>query len=136
MVRDHGAAGCLRRSGTLVVTVISDEDERSVGGDVSLSAEQYHDLEVEDKPEEIADLMRDNFPGKRFLWNAIVVRPGDRACERLQDEDVAPSFPGVLYSELAERTGGLVGRICDENYDGQLDAIIAVSASAVRAQVE
>lgn len=124
MVRDFKAAGCIRNDATLAVVLISDENERSVGGNASWSNTQYKPLTPENYPDSLINLVKSNWPAKKFLWNSIIVKPGDKACEDKQDlEGQSPSYPGTLYAELSNKTGGIIASICEADYAQSLKYI-------------
>lgn len=125
MIRDFGpnsGTGCFRPKATLTVIEISDEDERSVGGNQALSQAQYQPLTAENMPDNLIALVRSTFDSsgfvKPFIWNSIIVRPGDTACQQKQDAEGngAPSFQGALLAQLSNKTNGQIASICDEDY--------------------
>jgi len=113
------------------VIAISDEDERSVGGDPSKvkakdAAGSYIPLEAEDMPMNLVARAQASFgTGVRFTFNSIIVKPGDKDCEAIQDIDTSPSHPGYLYSNMAGLTEGGVGSICDADYSANLNTFKA-----------
>jgi hypothetical protein len=127
MIQNFRGSGCLRDQAALTTIVISDEDERSVGGNQSLSQAQYQPLEAGDIPSNLISLVHSTFDAtgfvKPFIWNSIIDIPGDTACMALQDQDVSPSFWGQLYQQLSNATGGAVGSICDNDYTQNLSFI-------------
>ena len=127
MIKNFRNSGCLRDKAALSTIVISDEDERSVGGDQSLSKAQYQPLESGDMVANLISLVHSTFDGngftKPFLWNSIIDIPGDAACMAQQDKDVSPSFYGKMYAQLSGATGGAIGSICDNDYTQNLKFI-------------
>lgn len=123
----NNATACYRPGAAISVILISDEDVRSVGGDPSkvkaADAEgAYQPLEDSDRPSFVVEKMNAYFGSKlRFTFNSIIVKPGDRSCEILQDKDTSPSHPGFLYQELSRMTAGGVGSICDSDYSDNLN---------------
>lgn len=118
---------CYRPGAAISVIAISDEDERSVGGDKTLlkptdADGSYQALEKEDLPENLLIRAQDSF-GKnvRFTFNSIIVKPGDLACEKKQDADTSPSHPGKVYAKMSGLTDGGIGSICDLDYNGNLN---------------
>ena len=105
MIKNFRSSGCFRDKAALTTIVISDEDERSVGGDQSLSKSQYQPLEAGDMPANLTALVHQTFDSagfvKPFIWNSIIDIPGDTACMAQQDLDVSPSFWGKLYAQLS-----------------------------------
>ncbi|MEN0058161.1 MAG: hypothetical protein AAGB31_04955 [Bdellovibrio sp.] len=136
---------CYRTGAAISVIVISDEDERSVGGDPTKvkakdSATAYQPLEAEDRPETILTKAQQVFGADvRFTFNSIIVQPGDTACEALQDQDTSPSHPGYLYAEMSKLTQGGLGSICDADYGSNLNTFkdkIVNSLSSLSLQCE
>lgn len=118
---------CYRPGAAVSVIAISDEDERSVGGDPSKvkakdAAGAYVALEAEDMPLNLVARAQASFgAGLRFTFNSIIVKPKDKACEAEQDIDTSPSHPGYVYSVMSSVTDGGVGSICDADYSGNLN---------------
>jgi len=118
---------CYRPGAAVSVIAISDEDERSVGGERSLlkptdSDNAYQVLEKEDVPANLLGQAQASFgENVRFTFNSIIVKPGDIACEKKQDTEISPSHPGQVYSVMSELTGGGIGSICDLDYNGNLN---------------
>jgi hypothetical protein len=122
-----GGISCYRKDAAVSVIVISDEDERSVGGNPAMVKPQdapgsYQPLEAQDLPANLITEAATVFGASaRFTFNSIIVVPGDKACEAYQDEDVSPSHPGYTYQSLSVATGGGVGSICDNDYTANLN---------------
>lgn len=118
---------CYRPGAAASVILISDEDERSVGGDSSVLKPNDADsalkaLEKEDLPVNILAQAHARFGDKvRFTFNSIIVKPGDKACEAQQDQSSSPSHPGRVYAEMSRLTEGGIGSICDEDYGVSLN---------------
>jgi hypothetical protein len=119
----NGNSGCYRNGAALAVVVISDEDERSVGGN---AADQYYVnefklLEDQDLPENLVQQVQDVFGmNKRFTVNSIIVKPDDQTCMSQQDSGGAKSHYGRIYSQLSQLTGGAVTSICENDYSNNL----------------
>ncbi len=114
---------CYRSDASLAVIMISDEDERSVGGDASkvFYPGELFSLEVEDLPQSYVTKIKQEFGNdKRFTFNSIIVIPGDAACMTAQDAEGAKSHYGYKYNELSRLTGGAVGSICAADYSSNL----------------
>lgn len=117
------ASGCYRAGAGLAVIIISDEDERSVGGDMTQQyyAGEYKPLESDDLPQTYVNFVKEVFGNsKRFTVNSIIVRPGDTACMTQQDAEGSKSHYGYKYDELVALTGGKVGSICENDYSNNL----------------
>ncbi len=114
---------CYRKDASISVILISDEDERSVGGDAS---KVYYNgelkpLEADDQPEGLLTKVRQTFGlDKRFTFNSIIVKPGDAACMSSQDSEGAKSHYGYKYNEMSQLTNGAVGSICANDYSSNL----------------
>lgn len=115
--------GCYRSDASIAVIVISDEDERSVGGDESqvfYNGELKY-LEADDTPQGYVTKIKQTFGNdKRFTVNSIIVKPGDAACIAAQDSEGSKSHYGYKYNELSQLTNGAVGSICASDYSSSL----------------
>nr|BFD61856.1 hypothetical protein BdHM001_05370 [Bdellovibrio sp. HM001]BFD65683.1 hypothetical protein HAGR004_07050 [Bdellovibrio sp. HAGR004] len=119
--------GCYRQDSAIAFIIISDEDERSIGGDASqqVYTGELKPLENEDKPQVFVDYVRQTFGAdRRFTVNSIIVKPGDSACKQAQDTGSAKSHYGFKYAELSNLTGGGIGSICDSDYSTNLNLFI------------
>lgn len=127
MVKDYWNTGCFRPQATLTSILISDEDERSVGGNPALSSQQYKPLEAGDMPSNLISAVDAKWSTstfkKPFIWNSIIVKPGDSVCRNSQNATGTPSFYGTMYKELSSLTYGHVGSICDTDYSENLKYI-------------
>ncbi len=116
--------GCYRADSAVTYIIISDEDERSIGGDASQQVYQGEllPLENEDQPQVFVDFFKSTFGAtRRFTVNSIIVKPGDSTCKAEQDAQGAKSHYGFKYSELSGLTGGGVGSICATDYTTNMD---------------
>lgn len=117
---------CYRPGAAVSVIAISDEDERSVGGDPSKvkakdAAGAYQPLEAEDLPLNLITRAQASFgTDVRFTFNSIIVKPGDLVCEAQQDVDTSPSHPAAIYSLMSTLSDGGIGSICDADYSTSL----------------
>lgn len=126
MMGARGQHACFRNQSALSVIVLSDEDERSVGGDRALSANQYRELASENMPINLIMQVRNIFGNnKRFRWHSIITIPGDSTCLTTQNAQASPSFPGILYSQLSNITGGEITSICQGNYSRNLNQFLS-----------
>lgn len=118
---------CYRAGAAVSVIAISDEDERSVGGDSSKvkpndAAGSYQPLEAEDMPTNLLARAQSSFGNNvRFTFNSIIVKPGDKSCEKEQDTATSPSHQGHIYTLMSAITDGGVGSICDADYSSNLN---------------
>ena len=119
--------GCYRDGAAKSVIIISDEDERSVGGNkLKVKPKDangaYQPLEDADIPTNLLTMAQTAFGEEvRFTFNSIIVKPDDIACENTQDKDTSPSHPGYIYSEMSTLTHGGIGSICDQNFTASLN---------------
>lgn len=123
-LRYSGNSGCYRPDSAIAYIIISDEDERSVGGDASQQfySGELKELENEDKPNVFVAYVKEVFGNeRRFTVNSIIVKPNDTACKSSQDAGGAKSHYGVKYAELSNLTGGGIGSICDSDYSTNLN---------------
>jgi hypothetical protein len=124
MMANFDQTGCIRSEASLATILISDEDERSVGGIAALSSSQYRALEPGDTPANVIANVHNKYDSqnfvKSFLWNSIIVKPGDTACQAKEDAQISPSFYGRLYAQLSNLTGGYAGSICSADYTQHL----------------
>lgn len=143
--KDSNQHNCYREGAAVSVIAISDEDERSVGGDINNVKDadapgSYQPLEPEDLPQTLISRAKKTFGDDvRFTFSSIIVKPGDTVCEAEQDKDTSPSHPGKLYSEASRLTDGGVGSICDADYSANLNTFrdkIVNSLSSLTLQCE
>ena len=112
---DNARSNCYRQNAGLSVIVISDEDERSVGGDITKNAQQFKPLGPLNTPNSFLNTVNQVFPvGKRFVVNSIVVK--DNQCRLQQDAQGELSFYGTKYKELSNLTGGVIESICAPDF--------------------
>lgn len=127
MIKDFKSSGCIRPTATLTTIVVSDENERSVGGNQSWSSAQYKALTTENYPDTLINFVKSTYNTanftKPFIWNSIIVKPNDTVCEAKQDAQSSPCFFGTLYAQLSNKTGGHIGSICDTDYTNSLKII-------------
>ncbi|TGS19038.1 hypothetical protein EN852_001560 [Mesorhizobium sp. M2E.F.Ca.ET.209.01.1.1] len=129
---------CIRNGAALFAIVVSDEDERSTGGRAEESSEQFFALEDIDRTNHLINQVEARWPKKKFVWNSIIVMPGDVKCEAVQDNQIfqdtqtkAGSFFGLMYSELSALTGGKVFSICEKDYTPLLTSVVELAARTV-----
>jgi hypothetical protein len=118
------------------VLYVSDEDEQSCGGRcqggadepslASWSSKTYKDAYVAlagyNDPAGLVGHISSLWPAKAFTAHAIVIKPSDSACWKIQDKE-APAFYGAEYKKLQGATGGILGDICASSYSSQLTNI-------------
>jgi len=121
------SSGCYRKDAAVSVILISDEDEASVGGDITRlkSVElpsSFKPLVAEDMPVVLLGQSKAIFgQNVRFTFNSIILKPGDTACEASQDQETSPSHAGTMYAHMSALTGGGVASICDADYTDSLN---------------
>ncbi|MFN3453321.1 MAG: hypothetical protein ACK41T_00075 [Pseudobdellovibrio sp.] len=117
---------CYRNEASLAVIIISDEDERSVGGDASqvFYPGELKPLETDDLPQSYINKVKQKFGmNKRFTVNSIIVKPGDTSCMSKQDQQEggkSKSHYGYKYHELSQLTNGVSTSICENDYSTNL----------------
>lgn len=122
-IKDNSSSNCYRQNAGMAVILISDEDERSVGGRQSVNETQYRPLGTLNLPNSVATTVQQEFgSGKRFVVNSIIVK--DQDCKDQQTAEGDPAFFGTQYQLLSSLTGALpergVASICDNDYSQSL----------------
>ena len=123
------SSNCYRDGSAVSVILISDEDERSVGGvesRIKTQAERdekvYRLIEKEDKPEELLARAKSVFGANtRFTFNSIIVKSNDMTCEAEQDTQGSPSHAGTFYERISTLTNGAITSICEADYSKNLE---------------
>lgn len=114
-LKDNNRSNCYRQNAGLAVIIISDEDERSVGGFEALHPLQYKPLGILNKPATVTKTLKEVFgTGKRFTVHPIIVK--DSHCKAQQDAQGEMSFYGTKYQKLYERNGGSLHSICEPDF--------------------
>lgn len=114
---------CYRAGAAVAYIFISDEDERSIGGNESYKyyTDEYKMLEQDDLPSSLVDKVKATLGNDvRLRANSIIVKPNDSTCLQTQDNQGTKAHYGVKYEELSKMTGGGVGSICDNDYGTNL----------------
>ncbi|MCC6276477.1 MAG: hypothetical protein IT289_01030 [Oligoflexia bacterium] len=137
-----------RSDAQLAVVILSDEDERSLGGYERNSngtraqpcatpngTTQCAPLETEDQPTHIIGKATD--PGtwgsaKSFVVHSLIIRPGDNTCLNQQISQGGGAY-GYIYKDVSDQTGGITGSICDYG-DGVFTQTLQNIGDAVRNQ--
>lgn len=119
---------CYRPGAAVSVIIVSNEDERSVGGDQSKlkptdATASYQPLEAEDLPVNLIAQAQSSFGADvRFTFNSIIVKNEDATCEVSEDaSSTSPSHPGAIYTQASNMTEGGIGSICDSNFANSLN---------------
>ncbi len=129
---NNPAYPCYRPGAAYASIILSDEDERSIGGNNSISSQQYQPLTVQNQPATFINTAKAVLGmDVRMVVNSIVVK--DNTCKQIQDAQGSPGFIGTKYMELSTLTGGSIGSICDADYSANLkyfkDAIVSTVSS-------
>lgn len=120
---------CYRAGAAKSVILISDEDERSVGGDKNRLKRAAGDtdamakvIEEHDKPAVLLAKAKSEFGSTvRFTFNSIIVKSNDATCEAIQDAQASPSHAGTFYEEMSRLTNGGITSICEDDYSKNLE---------------
>lgn len=99
-----------RDKGSLNVVVVADADETAPRGT------KPNDR---NNPNELLKYVNATYPNKPFYFHSIIVQEGDEECLRGSDNE---SY-GRQYAWLSEKTGGVIGNVCAEDYASQLKMI-------------
>lgn len=132
-----------RPGGHLAIVILSDEDERSVGGNVvseggeNTKRGNKKPLEDYDRPETLVDKTASQLGAtKTVSVHSIIVKPGDTACKAQQDAQ-GNAYTWGEYGDVYERLSnpsndlqargrlmpGVTGSICSNNYTTELGDI-------------
>ena len=106
--RTHNA-GFFRAGANLAVLVLSDENEMGNGSPHAV------------KPQMVIDRVRKVLGTRGFSVYGMVIRPNDRRCYR--EQKAVGNQYGTFVDELAKKTNGLTGSICDSDYGSALREI-------------
>lgn len=99
----------LRDQASLNVVVVTDADETPVRGKA----------EPRNNPSYLLSLVKKNNPQKSFIFHSIIVKEGDEACLKKDDNEGY----GRTYAWLSQKTGGIIGDVCSQDYSKQLNMI-------------
>lgn len=114
-LKDNSRSNCFRKNAGLAIIIISDEDERSVGGVQALNPLQYKPLGTLNKPASVMNTVHSVFgAGKRVSVHPIIVK--DSHCKAVQDAQGETSFYGTKYKQLYSRIGGSLHSICQPDF--------------------
>lgn len=131
LVVKNNPSGFIRDEADLDVIVLSDEDVRSqLYRDNEGSG---FDLEPEDKPQTLIDLVKSKYPTKKFTFHSIITK--SEVCLQEQRRQLAGTVSGTygyVYDDASKLTGGVSGNICAEDYTSQLKDIFNNIQSKVK----
>lgn len=99
----------LRANASLNVVVVTDADESPYKGTE----------EIRNNPSALLKYVQSEYPSKSFFFHSIIVKEGDAAC---LNKDGNESY-GRSYAWLSEKTGGVIGNVCEADYSRQLKMI-------------
>lgn len=113
--RNTDNAGFFRNESDLAIVYLSDENEQSTGPNGATT------------PAEVINAFKSTWgTTKKLSAYAIIIKPGDRACLDIQQQQPAGrlnSNYGTYQYQLAEMTGGLSVSICEPDYSVTLQRI-------------
>jgi len=115
-------AAFFRQNAALAIVFISDEDERSTGGQnlIHNGNGSTGPIESYDQPDTLVDNVRYVFGSEKTLSTyGIIIKSGDYDCYNTDTQ----GFFGTFYETLARMTGGGVGSLCDSDYTSTLSGI-------------
>lgn len=131
LVLDRTASSFVRPTAHMAVIILSNEDERGFSNssaakdDNERALAQMYPLETNDLPDTFVSKFHSAYPGKTLAVHSIIVKPGDKTC--LAAESNPAQFltakEGYSYQSLSQKTGGIVGSICDASFSNQLKSI-------------
>ncbi|MEO0334925.1 MAG: hypothetical protein AAF202_00920 [Pseudomonadota bacterium] len=129
-IQRSGNSDCFRSDGGLAVILISDEDERSCGGRSSCDSADFEQLETINIGENLNSFVGNRFNGQKpFTFHSIVIRPNDQSCLNEQQNQIDEfgrqwaAYYGVEYAALSDLTGGVLGSVCEDDYQSQINNI-------------
>lgn len=120
VVVNNNPAGFLRASAPLHVVILSNADERVLGGNYP-----PWPLESLDQPTTLVSNVQSKYSGKSLTVHTLIIQPGDSNCANQQVDSSLGTFGqyGPVYANLSSITGGIRGSICASDYSGQLAQI-------------
>ncbi len=99
----------LRPNASFNVVVVTDSDETPAKGKA----------EIRNNPSDLLKYIQSNYPSKPFFFHSIIVKEGDEVCLKKDDNEAY----GRSYAWLSEKTGGVIGDVCQKDYSQQLKMI-------------
>lgn len=115
---------CYRPGANVATILISDEDEASVGGDITRIKNQedlnnFVPLTSNDRPAVRLQNIMNKIGNVHYTFNSLIIKPNDSECEYNQNLET-PAYSGGYYAELSRITNGGIGSICDSDYSKSL----------------
>ena len=99
----------LKSLAALNVVVVTDADETPYKGKA----------EKRNNPSDLLKFVKSENPEKSFFFHSIIVKEGDEACLKKDDNEGY----GRSYAWLSQSTGGIIGDVCQKDYSNQLKMI-------------
>lgn len=108
----------IRQNSALSIIVVTDADETGTTS--------------QNNPDELHKYITTTYPGKSFKFHSIIVKNGDTVCKNDKSSGIkadGTSFQnsnetyGTLYTKLSEKTSGIIGSVCLQDYGQQLQLI-------------
>lgn len=121
LVVSNNPAGFLRESAPLHVVIMSNADERVLGGNYP-----PWPLENLDQPSTLVSRVQSMYNGAKSLRvHTLVIQPGDSSCLSQEVDSNLGTFGqyAPVYASLSSMTSGISGSICASDYSGQLAQI-------------
>lgn len=107
---ETNAKNFFRSDAAFATILISDADESANGS--------------KNKPENLISLVKTNWPSKKFIFNSLIVRPGDSACLNSGRENYGPTYDSLSRLLGYGTVGGsIIGTVCASDYGSQLSGI-------------
>lgn len=100
----------VRSQGSLNVIVVSDADETPKTGTKP---------ETRNRPADLLKYVQETYPNKAFYFHSLVVKENDIPCLKAENNEAY----GRQYAWLSEKTGGVIGSVCEADYSSQLKLI-------------
>lgn len=66
---------------------------------------------------------------KTFVYNSIIVKPADKVCLDMPDSE--NETYGLRYFDLSQKTGGVIGSVCELDYGAQLSKVGETVANSI-----
>ncbi|MCB0421996.1 MAG: hypothetical protein KDD61_13445 [Bdellovibrionales bacterium] len=127
---ERASSEFFRPDAHLALVILSDEDERSNGGNI-----RGYDLEDKDLPETLVQRLSSTFgPDKIMSVHAVAIKPGDTSCYQQQNSQAdVKGFYANVYKQLTHPSqslkdsgnivAGHMGSICAGDYGAELGSI-------------
>lgn len=105
----------MRSDSSLNVVVVSDADETPARGSKP---------DARNNPSVLLNYINTKYSGKTFYFHSIIVKEGDAECLKVDDPKADDNEGyGRTYAWLSQKTGGVIGSVCEQDYSKQLQLI-------------